>query len=94
MCATLRVKYVCEVAVVSQSLAQATFLYITARATGASIDATARLLQAEATPDAKHVLPGGQQVKHVLTVREARVMRAYLSHHICEQTHQGANRMR
>ena len=31
----------------------------TARARGASIDATARLLQAEATTDAEHVLPGG-----------------------------------
>ena len=55
----LSYKYEREVVVVSSSLAQATFLYITARAAGASIDATARLLQAEATPDAKHVLPGG-----------------------------------
>jgi len=30
-------------------LAQTTFLYITARAAGASIDATTRLLQAEAS---------------------------------------------
>ena len=70
------------------------FFYITARAAGASIDATARLLQAKATPDAKHVLPGGKHMKHVLIAREARVIRAYLSHHICEQTHQRANRMR